>query len=405
MTKIQLACPGSKSMTQRAIFLAALSVEPSRVEGALDCDDSSYLSNLLRCLGAEVSWDGNQVGIKPPKKYVGNGEPIFCGNAGTTVRFSSALSLIMDGVLSIDGDHHMRRRPIGGVAQALEKLGVSVSYLINAGFPPIELERRQEIAETLLEIDSSQSSQFVSAILMVAPLIPDGLRVRLSGAVVSRSYLDMTIKMMASAEVDVQWEGSRDIIISPGRYRRLQWEVEADWSAAAFLLTAGAIIRRPVEIAALVDPSHSLQGDSSFVDFEQKISRAKHPIKINLNNAPDLLPPLVCRALFGDQPVTFTDIAHARIKECDRIAVLARELRKIGGSINEYADGMTIHPLNSDLVPKNKVELDPESDHRMAMSFGILSLAYPQVKSREPQCVSKSFPNFWQVLDEIRSQM
>lgn len=392
-------------MTQRAIFLAALSSKPSQVNGALDCDDSSYLSNLLRRVGAKVDWDDRQVNVVSPEKYVGDGAPIFCGNAGTTVRFSSALSLIIDGVLSIDGDHHMRRRPIGGVVQALEKLGVSVTYLANEGYPPIELRRRHDINETLLEIDSSQSSQFVSAILMVAPLLKQGLQVSLAGAVVSRSYLDMTIEMMISAGIDIRWEDSRHIVVSPGKYERARWEVEADWSAAAFLLTAGAIVDRDIEIEALVSPDQSLQGDSSFVAFEQQIRTAEHAVEINLNNAPDLLPPLVCRSLFADHPTTFTDIAHARIKECDRIAVLARELRKIGASINEYADGMTIHPLDPALLPKTDIELDPESDHRMAMSFGIVSLRYPQIKSKDPECVSKSFPNFWQVLGDLRSRL
>jgi len=397
-------------MTQRALFLAALSNAPSQLRGALNCDDSSYLSNLLRCIGVDVVWDGNQVNVIPPERYVSDGKPIFCGNAGTTVRFSSALSLVVEGVLSIDGDHHMRRRPIGGVAKAIEKLGVSVRYLLNEGFPPIELKKgdlsvkSEQDSAVELEIDASQSSQFVSAIMMVAPLFSHDLRIKLVGAVVSRSYLDMTIAMMVSAGAQISWDGPREITVKPGRYHRPVWQVEADWSAAAFLLTAGAIIKRQVSIASLVDPSTSLQGDSSFVDFEERISRASCPIEINLNNAPDLLPPLVCRSLFADFPITFTDIAHARIKECDRIAVLARELRKMGGVFNEYADGLTVHPLDAGVVPRTDLELDPESDHRMAMSFGVISLVYPQIKSQDPGCVSKSFPNFWHVLEDIRRQ-
>ena len=413
---LSLQPPGSKSMTQRALVIASLADRKSTIAGALDCDDSRYLVHVLRGLGTgiEANWSDGEIHITPaaiddthdddarPKLLKSDGQTFFCGNAGTAIRFSSALSLICEGSLTLDGDERMRGRPIGGLADALSALGVKVSFLRNPGYPPLRLEAGDAIQHHVV-VDSSQSSQFASGLLLVAPHLPAGLVIKLAGKPVSQPYLDMTVRMMRRAGANAAWIDNSTLTVGRSSYTLSNGAgtqlIEPDWSAAAFLLAAKFVTKTPLEIPNLIHAPDSLQGDAVFEHFLRELALPRAHT-FDLTDAPDLIAPLAAAALFAEHISHVTGAAHTRIKESDRIAVLCRELRKVGARIDERPDGMVIHPLeraNTTIAP-----LDPANDHRMAMSFGIVSLCIPHLTINNQQCVSKSYPEFWSDLERIR---
>ncbi|MDH3224517.1 MAG: 3-phosphoshikimate 1-carboxyvinyltransferase [Gemmatimonadota bacterium] len=394
-----LACPGSKSMTQRALILAALGQGVSRVRGALICDDSRYLTEALRLLGTEVTWQGTDVDIAPGP-IRGGDAVLYCGNAGTAVRFLSALSLLSSSPFSVDGDSHMRGRPIGALANALTSMGARVSFPVRAGYPPIRIEPPAGEAMSEVQVDGSLSSQYATGLLLVAPRLPRGLRLTLSGEAVSRPYLDMTVAMMGQAGAKAHWSSTAEIVVEPGGYRSTEFDIEPDWSAAAFLLAAGFVVGRPVEVPGLRPPGESLQGDAAFALFLDRL-RTGGGQSFDLTDVPDLLPPLVVAALFADGPTRIRGAAHTRVKESDRLAVLARGLKRVGARVWEHDEGLDLEPLDG--PPTGTVELDPDDDHRMAMAFGLLSLRMPGISVANPGCVAKSFPDFWDVLGRIKA--
>ena len=419
---VHLEAPSSKSMTQRSLLIGALCAEPSLIERALLCDDSRYLSGLLETLGCEIHWTSkateggtdtppHEVALRPAATWRHPTEAVYCGNAGTAVRFGSCLSLLLDEPLIIDGDPHMRKRPIGALSDSLRHLGVDVRHLEKEGCPPVALHRTKD-APSVVEVDASLSSQYASGLLMIAPRLPGGLTVKLTTphdtALVSMPYVDMTISMMRAAGATVDRPAQDTIVVAGSGYqlpatttRRVP--IESDWSAASFLLAAGEIIGTEVVLPGLASPECSLQGDSAFANMLAQIDRA--PVnRFDLSDTPDLIAPLVARCLYARHPTEIRGAAHTRIKECDRVAVLCRELSKIGAEMSPLQDGIDMKPLSQAALKDSlaPVTLDPDSDHRMAMTFGIASLRRPGIRVAEPACVSKSFPNFWAALDSLR---
>ncbi|MFP6685216.1 MAG: 3-phosphoshikimate 1-carboxyvinyltransferase [Polyangiaceae bacterium] len=419
---VHLEAPSSKSMTQRSLLIGALCPEPSVIERALLCDDSRYLSGLLETLGCEIDWTStategdadappHEVALRPAATWRRPTEPLYCGNAGTAVRFGSCLSLLLDEPLVIDGDPHMRKRPIGALSDSLRQLGVDVQHLEREGCPPIALRRTKE-APSVVEVDASLSSQYASGLLMIAPRLPSGLTVKLTTpqdtALVSMPYVEMTLSMMRAAGAAIDRPSQDTIVVAGSGYqlpaattRRVA--IESDWSAASFLLAAGEIIGTEVVLPGLLSPESSLQGDSAFAHMLAQIDQ--QPVnRFDLSDTPDLIAPLVARCLYARHPTEIRGAAHTRIKECDRVAVLCRELSKIGAEMIPRPDGIDMKPLSQAALTNDSapVTLDPDSDHRMAMAFGIVSLRAPSIRVAEPACVSKSFPNFWAALDSLR---
>ncbi|MCA9621132.1 MAG: hypothetical protein KC731_19055, partial [Myxococcales bacterium] len=259
-----LTAPGSKSMTQRALILGALSQTTCRVSRPLACDDSRYLTDLLRALGVSVEWQDGEVVIAPPRDLRAPVAPVFCGNAGTAIRFGACLSLLAAGTLHLDGDAHMRKRPIGPLGDALAASNVEVTYLGDPGCPPLLLRRRGPTPPQIT-VDSTLSSQYASGLMLVAPRLPGGLELDLGGDVVSKPYLVMTEAMMRAAGATLERLDARRLAIAPGAYRAERLEVEPDWSGAAFLLAAGFVTGRDVTVAGLLPPEQSLQGDAVFL--------------------------------------------------------------------------------------------------------------------------------------------
>lgn len=425
MTSLRI--PSSKSMTQRALLISALATRPTRIHNALVCDDSRHLSAALRALGASVQWDGNDVSITPAH-WQPPSAAISCGNAGTAVRFIACTSLLMAAPLTLDGDSYMRQRPIGPLADALAQLGVRSRYHQTPGCLPITLTRQSHgparppaagPAATAgpaaaAEVDSSLSSQYLSGLLMVAPRLPRGLTLTIRGRAVSRPYVHMTVAMMRRAGAQVSVEGGcyamkgDYYVVKGGGYPAVgdtfPTPVEADWSAAAFLLVGKRLIDSPAPIEGLGQPRHSLQGDAVIASWLEQFD-ATGDNRFDLSDHPDLIAPLAAMALFAKRPTLLTQVAHARVKECDRVAVLTRELGRLGARIDTTHDTMHITPLDLSAPPQrpDPITLNPEHDHRMAMTFGVVSLRCPHITVAQPDCVSKSFADFWQQLAKLRA--
>jgi 3-phosphoshikimate 1-carboxyvinyltransferase len=317
------------------------------------------------------------------------------------VRFGCCLALVCGGELLLDGEPRMRQRPLGPLVHALNQLGVGVRHLGEPDCLPVALKRGSAPAGCV-SVDTSGSSQHASGLVLVAPRLPSGLTLELPGPIVSRPYLDMTITMARRAGAVVRWQADR-IRVEPGSYRCGRIAVERDWSAAAFLLAAGELSATPVSIEQLEPPDRSIQGDASFAGLLAELRQPPHSAgryRFDLGPTPDLIAPLAALALFASAPTALRGVAHARTKESDRIAVLCRELRKTGASITETADGLEIEPLRS--APPHSIAFNPNADHRMAMAFGLLTLRLPGAVVEQPDCVSKSFPAFWEQLARIR---
>lgn len=389
------AVPGSKSVTQRALVLAALADGPSELRGALDCDDSRRLREALRALGTRLDdrepsrWRVTPGPLRDP------GRTLDCGNAGTTLRFLAALALLLDAPLALDGDEHLRRRPLGDLVDALAALGVAASWGGRPGCPPVTLRRTGAGAESAT-VASGRSSQFASALLLAAPRLPGGLAVRLSGPVVSRPYLALTVECLRAFGVAVEGAAAAtELRVAPGGPHGTSYVVEGDWSSAAFLLAAARIAGRELRLDNLREDS--AQGDRAIVGLLAGLDRPA-PRTFDLCDCPDLLPPLAAAAAFTPGPTTIAGVAHARIKESDRLAVLAAGFRRAGVRVAELPDGLRLEPG----VDPGTVTLDPHDDHRMAMAFGLLGLRHPGLVVARPECVGKSFPGFWDELRRLR---
>jgi 3-phosphoshikimate 1-carboxyvinyltransferase len=386
-------------MTQRALILAALSRGPVTIAGALECDDSRYLTDLLREIGATVHWNGDVALVDSTRGLRSKGTRVYCGNAGTTVRFGSCLALVVDGSIELDGDEQMRQRPLGALVQSLRTLGLDCTFLQREGCPPLRLQRGgRPVAETV-EIESSLSSQYVSGLLLVSGRLPRGLRVILRGEVVSRPYLEMTVAMIERVGGRASFFDSQTIQVEPAEYQAERIEIEPDWSTAALILAAAEVLGVAVKIGGLVAVDQSLQGDASFGEMLVK-RREAGPQCYDLRDTPDLIAPLAAIAAFAPGSTSIAGVAHARVKECDRIGVLCRELSRVGLKVVELADGLVIEPAA--LRSEQRVVLEPQNDHRMAMAFGIIASRVPGVDIAQRECVSKSYPGFWRLMDELR---
>jgi len=400
---ITLEVPGSKSLTQRALVLAALAPGESCIERPLDCDDSRTLRQALRALGVQIAEEYRSWRVRPRitedgrPELLGRDEALWCGDAGSTLRFLAPLSLVAHGTLALDGCARLRERPLDDLLAALGRLGVAMVCLEQRGRLPLQLHRRGDPPDGTW-VDVGRSSQFLSGLLMVAPALPRGLRLEARSpdgiAPVSWPYVTLTLQAMAHFGVAVTPDDLR-FDVAPASYRPCTFAVEGDWSAAAFLLAAGRLAGREVRLLNL--PGDSVQGDRAIVSFLDELGRPRDH-RFDLNRCPDLIAPLAVAAVTASHPVRIEGVAHARLKESDRIAVLARGLREAGATVQEHPDGLTIQPGGT-LRP---ARLDPAGDHRMAMAFGLLSLLEPGVEVLDRDCVSKSFPGFWAQLERLR---
>jgi 3-phosphoshikimate 1-carboxyvinyltransferase len=409
----EVCLPGSKSITNRALLIAALASGRSRLKGALFSDDTRYMLTALQTLGLkitscqaecwfEVEGLGGDIPVSSADLYV--------GNAGTAARFLTAFVALGNGVYRIDGVERMRQRPIGDLIEAMCALGVDSRTELGTGCPPVEVCSKG-IAGGKCRIRGSASSQFLSALLLVAPYAGKDVLIEIEGELVSKPYADMTIKMMAEWGVKATNDNYKKFTISAGqKYQAQDYQIEPDASAASYFFAAaavtGSVIRTPGLGAA------SMQGDVRFVNaLEQMGCKVKwnrdclsltgperlKGIDIDMNEISDTVMTLASIAPFADTPTSIRNVAHIRNKETDRLSAISTELGKLGVRVDERSDGLTVYPA-SQFLP---AQIDTYGDHRMAMSFTITGLRIPGIFIKDPGCVSKTFPNFYECLDKV----
>jgi 3-phosphoshikimate 1-carboxyvinyltransferase len=417
--------PGSKSITNRALVLAALSQSGCTLHGALRSEDTEVMVEALRTLGfgVETDWETETIRVnRPPGDRIipAREANLFVGNSGTSMRFLAAMVSLGWGHYRLDGVPRMRERPIEDLLVALRQIGVDSRSEAGNGCPPVIIET-VGLKGGHVRIRGDISSQFLSGLLMAVPLAKSDTTIVVEGTLVSRPYVDMTIAMMREfgAEID------RTIRLAavcgwriPGNqvYYRPPYEIEPDASAASYFFAAAAIAQGEIAVRL---PCGSLQGDSSFVDVLKKMgctvvteeidgtmhvqgstSKGASPLRgidVDMNAISDTVMTLAAVALFAEGPTTIRNVAHIRHKETDRIAALATELRKLGAGVEEFPDGLRITP-----GPLHGAEIDTYNDHRMAMSMALVGLKVPGVVIRNPGCVAKTYPNFFRDLEKLR---
>jgi 3-phosphoshikimate 1-carboxyvinyltransferase len=397
--------PGSKSITNRALVCAAWADGPSRLTGALDSEDTRVMIESLGRLGVAIEHD--RVAAQLRLSGCGGRLPagpieLYAANSGTTVRFLTAMLATGHGVYRIDGTPRMRQRPIGDLADALGQLGAEVSCESPGGCPPVVVHSRG-LHGGRATVAGDISSQFLSGLLLAAPYADADVELAVDGEMVSQPYVAMTLAVMASFGIDARAEDHRRFVIAaPRRYQATDYAIEPDASAASYFFAAAAITRGEATVEGL--SRDSLQGDVGFCDClarmgcdvrwrPDRITVAGRPLRgidVDMNATSDTVPTLAAVALFADGPTTIRGVAHIRRKESDRIHALAVELRKLGAEVEERPDGLKIVPGKL-----RGAAIDTYDDHRMAMSMALVGLATPGVVIRNPGCVSKTYPRFF----------
>jgi len=406
--------PGSKSLTNRVLLIAALANGTTTLTNALFSDDSHYFANALQSLGFEVILNPNRAEMTV--KGLGGDIPainahLFIGNAGTAARFLTAFLALGNGEFFIDGEPRMRERPIGDLVEALRQLGATLD--VNNNCPPVRiLASRLPGGKT--KIAGDISSQFLSALLMVAPYAQSPVEIEVTTELNSKPYVDMTLSIMHDFGVEVRRDGYQCFEIPLTHYEsRVTYPIESDASAASYFFAAPAICGGTVQVENI--SRQSVQGDIIFLDVLEKMGcivtesgysiTVHRPssivgVDIDMRDIPDTAQTLAAIAPFASTPTRIRGIASARVKETDRIHATCIELTRLGVKVEEHDDGMTIYPCD-DFHPAT---VQTYNDHRMAMAFSLIGFCVPRVTIENPDCVSKTFPNFFEVLNQLKVQ-
>lgn len=403
--------PGSKSITNRALVCAALAKGPSILRGALASEDTHVMLESLERLGIAVTseQDGKLLrvsgcaGIIPAEKA-----DLYVANSGTTIRFLTAMVALGHGTYRLDGIPRMRQRPIADLLQTMNELGADVVSELGTGAPPVVVNGRG-LAGGTAQISGTISSQFLSGLLMAAPLAQSMVCLDVVGDLVSKPYVTMTLQVMASFGVRGSSHDFKRFEIPGGQsYLGCDYAIEPDASAASYFWGAAAVTGGRVTVKGL--HREAMQGDVGFVDClaqmgcevqhsEAGITVVGKPLRgidVDMNAISDTVQTLAVVALFADGPTTMRGVGHIRHKETDRIGDLARELRKLGAQVDEWEDGLRVHP-----APLHGASLETYNDHRMAMSFSLAGLRVPGVVILNPGCTAKTYPNYFEDLQKL----
>lgn len=408
--------PGSKSISNRALLLAALSHGTTEITNLLDSDDVFHMLNALKLLNVQYELSDDKTrcvvhgmaGVLTSEQH--STLEIYLGNAGTAIRpLTAALSLSQHQDIILTGEPRMKERPIGHLVEALVQGGAEVEYLESVNFPPIKLKGGFEGGQ--IQVDGTISSQFLTALLMMAPLAPKDTQINIKGNLVSKPYIDITIHMMKSFGVSVENNNYTSFIIkgnqtyqSPGRYL-----VEGDASSASYFLAAAAIRGGTVRVTGI--GKNSVQGDTQFADvlakmgakitFGEDYVQAErgelNGIDMDLNHIPDAAMTIATTALFAKGPTRISNIYNWRVKETDRLYAMATELRKVGAIVEEGEDYIHITPPDTLQI----AHIDTYNDHRMAMCFSLVALSDTPVFINDPKCTSKTFPTYFDVFSSL----
>ena len=412
----EINLPGSKSLSNRALLLAALAEGTTTITNLLESDDTRHMLNALKQLGIQYTLSED----KKECTLVGNGGAISCeepqelflGNAGTAMRPLCATLCLGNGSYTLTGEPRMKERPIGHLVDALRQTGANISYLENDGYPPLSIEAGG-LKGGNVSIDGAISSQFLTALLMAAPMAENDMVITIIGELVSKPYIDITLDIMKSFGVEVVNDDYKTFTIKGNQtYKAVEtFMVEGDASSASYFLAAAAIKGGTVKVTGI--GRNSIQGDVEFVDvLEQMGARVEwgetyisvtrdtlRAIDMDFNHIPDAAMTVATMALFVKGTTTLRNIYNWRVKETDRLYAMATELRKVGAKVEEGEDYLKITPPD---VLKHAA-IDTYDDHRMAMCFSLLALDKASVTINEPECTAKTFPTYFTVLESISS--
>jgi 3-phosphoshikimate 1-carboxyvinyltransferase len=400
--------PGSKSISNRVLLLAALSQGETEIGGLLDADDTRVMKVALEKLGVEFK-NSSVKGVAGP--FPIKKTELFLGNAGTAFRPLTAALALSNGDYRLSGVPRMHERPIADLVDALRGIGARIDYAGKDGFPPLLIHPGAINAETV-KVKGDVSSQFLTALLMALPLAGAASRIDVEGELVSRPYVEITLNTMRRFGIDVARDEWRTFRIPRASYRSPgKVVVEGDASSASYFLAAGAIAGGPVRVEGV--GRDSVQGDVRFTDVLERMGakvflgedaievsnpgRTLKAIDLDLNHIPDAAMTAAVLALFADAPSTLRNIANWRVKETDRLAAMATELRKLGAEVEEGADFLRITPRPI----KGGIKIDTYDDHRMAMCFSLVALAGVPVTINDPDCVAKTFPGYFEAFRSI----
>lgn len=390
--------PGSKSITNRALLVAALAKGTSRLSGALKSDDTRFMAQALRNMGVKIAEpDETSFIVTSDGRLRAPAKPLFLGNAGTATRFLTAAAALVDGKVVVDGDEHMRKRPILPLVAALTRLGVAIEA--PSGCPPVTVQGQGGFDGGRVEVDGGLSSQYVSALLMAGACARSPVDVVLTGQEIgARGYVDLTLATMRAFGAEVSEPDSGGWRIAPTGYVATDYLIEPDASAATYLWAAevltGGAIDLGVPASAFTQPdakAHALI--AAFPNL---------PAEIDGSQMQDAVPTLAVLAAFNKTPVRFTGIANLRVKECDRVAALAQGLSRIRPGLGvEEGDDLVVAAdpaLAGQTLP---AEIDTFADHRIAMSFALAGLKIGGITILDPACVAKTYPDYWRALGSL----
>ncbi|CCO23828.1 3-phosphoshikimate 1-carboxyvinyltransferase [Maridesulfovibrio hydrothermalis] len=426
---IKIKAPSSKSLSHRALIAGALSEGTTVVLDPLDSNDINRTMDCLSTMGAKFHVDAGTTNVtgmtSGPKGGQKEPEILEMRDSGTTCRLITALAGAGKGLFRIQGTPRMHDRPIGALTDALESQGVKVTFSDKDGYPPVTLEA-DGFSGREMDISLEESSQYLSGLLLAAPLAHETAIINVVGKkAVSWPYVALTLNVMEDFRVSFEVETMQDgtwtkadwrmvekvipgeirFRVNPSPYQRDEYRVEGDWSNASYFLAAGAVGNKAVKIEGL--STDSLQGDRAIMGILESMGARiesdssgvivhpskLHGVEVDMGLCPDLVPTVAVAAAFADSPTTITNVAHLRIKECDRLEASAAEVMRAGGKAEMTDDSITIIPGR--LKKTERIVFSTYDDHRLAMSTAIFSLAGIEAIPEEPGCVNKSFPGFW----------
>ena len=404
-----VAVPGSKSITNRAVLAAALATGTSRLTRLLVADDVEAMFDCIDALGATVAWEGlTTARITGVSGHLPSSGHAYARRSGTTARFVAPTLALTEGPWVLDGDAQLRARPMDDLYRSLRSLGASVTGAPEAASLPVTING--PLRGTAVAVAGSTSSQFLSGLLLAAPLMSEPITITVTGSLVSRPFVEMTVAVMAQFGANVVVRRERLRGNEGGGYRATDVDIEPDAAAASYFFAAAALSGGRVRVRGL--GLASLQGDLAFVEVLARMGAAVtvdpeltevygtgelHGVDADCRDFGDMVPTLAVVAAFANGPTRLTGVGYIRSHESNRIAAIVGELRRCGVDAEELEDGLVVYPK-----PPHAAEIRTYADHRMAMAFSVMGLVVPGIEIDDEECVAKTFPEFFAVLDSLR---
>ena len=408
---VTVKIPGSKSYTQRALIIASLAEGKSFLRNPLISEDTKYLMDALRSLGADILLADKDIILTGTGGNIQNpGKKLYLGNNGTALRFLTTVVSLGTGNFILDGSNRLRERPVKPLLDALRILGVDCAGTDKSGYPPVIIQGGNfQGGKTIFT--NAESSQYISSVLITSPYARNGVEIELLGMTFSMPYIDMTIEIMKHFGVEVVMKGKNEYTVrAPQKYMGERYLIESDVSSASYFFLAAALCEGKVRVLN-VNPN-TLQGDIGFLEIMKKlgchITRGIDWVEVaggqlhqgnsqfDMSDMPDMVPTLAVLSAFRHGQTIINNISHLRLKESNRIEALVTELNRTGIETKELEDGLVINGGTP-----HGAEIETYNDHRIAMSFAIAGLVTKGIKIKNKKCVNKSFPEFWDVLDTL----